>query len=35
LVSDEKTTVKAILEQGLKTPGHAEFVAGLERACIA
>ena len=32
LVSGEKTTVKAILEQGLNTPEHAEFVARLEQA---
>jgi len=35
LVSGEKTTVKAILEQGLNTPEHAEFVARLEQARIA
>ncbi len=35
LVNGEKTTVKAILEQGLNTPEHAEFVARLEQARIA
>jgi len=32
LVSGEKTTVKAVLERGLNTPEHAEFVGRLEQA---
>jgi Uma2 family endonuclease len=32
LVQEDKTKVKAVLEQGLKSPEHAEFVARLERA---
>ena len=32
LVNGEMATVKAVLEQGLKSPEHAEFVARLERA---
>ncbi len=32
LVRGEKTTVKAVLQQGLNSPEHAEFVARLERA---
>jgi len=31
LVRGEKTTVKAILQQGLSSPEHADFVARLER----
>jgi Uma2 family endonuclease len=34
LVRGEKTTVKAILQQGLNSPEHADFVARLERARI-
>ncbi len=32
LVRGEKTTVKDVLQQGLNSPEHAEFVARLERA---
>jgi len=32
LVRGEKTRVKAVLQQGLNSPEHAEFVARLERA---
>ena len=35
LVQGEKARVKAILEQGLSSPEHAEFVARLERARTA
>ncbi|MFI5461084.1 MAG: Uma2 family endonuclease [Isosphaerales bacterium] len=35
LVHGEKATVKAILQQGLNSPEHADFVARLERASIA
>jgi len=34
LVRGEKATVKAILQQGLESPEHADFVARLERARI-
>jgi len=35
LVRGDKATVKAILQQGLDSPEHADFVARLERARIA
>ena len=35
LVQGEKATVKAILEQGLSSPEHAEFVARLEQTGTA
>jgi len=35
LVRAEKATVKAILQHGLNSPEHADFVARLERARIA
>jgi Uma2 family endonuclease len=35
LVRGEKATVKAILQQGLNSPEHADFVARLERARTA
>jgi Uma2 family endonuclease len=34
LVRGEKTRVNAVLQQGLKSPEHADFVARLERARI-
>jgi Uma2 family endonuclease len=33
LVRGDKARVKAVLQQGLSSPEHAEFVAGLDRAC--
>jgi Uma2 family endonuclease len=35
LIQGEKATVKRVLEQGLSSPEHADFVAGLKRASIS
>ena len=35
LVQGQKPTVKRVLEQGLSSPEHADFVARLERTRIA